>query len=230
MDAETGQTRPGAARSDGRGRHTGRVSVCLDAEDDIAVTRAVHARCAGGRGVAISAGPDTDAPEALILSLAVALGVLWRVPRRLHSGRSRMTDEDRAQLEWEIAWALHHRGVRDLWVLRAGRIGFPGWRWLREVAEREHLHLVLVLAGDAPDRWQGAALCGARLHLLAPARLRGPTPPGPWWQRPSHRRADRAPAAPIARPPGPKAHDVSPGAVNVGTSFSVIRTEVHGGP
>lgn len=178
-------------------RHAaGRVSVCFDPRDDVAVIRAVHARCAAGGQVALSPGPEAAAADTLALSLACALGVLWRVPRRLRNGRGVFSDDNRAQVEWEISWALHRDGIGVLWVLDAGRVGLPGWRWLHRLAVRERLHVVLLVARDPPDRWQAAALQGgASPQLLAPERLHpGPETP-PWWHRPgppSTRRANTA--------------------------------------
>lgn len=112
--------------------------------------------------------------------------MLWRIPRRLHSGRAVIAGDDLAAVRWEISWGLHRGGVTELWVLRAEHVGYLGWMWLRQVAEDEQLRLVLLTRGRPPNARQVAALRGCCWHHLNPDRLRlggHPDPPKPWWQQ-----------------------------------------------
>jgi len=89
-------------------------------------------------------------------------------------------------VRWEISWGLHRAGITELWVLRAEHVGYPGWTWLRELAEDEQLRLVLLTRGRPPNARQVAALRGCCWHHLNPDRLRlgggRRDPPRPWWQ------------------------------------------------
>lgn len=201
-----------------RGLGGGRVSVCFDPADDVAVVRAVHTRCAAGGQVAVRLGPDAAVADTVALSLALELGVLWRVPRRLRSGRAVFSADDREELEWEISWALHRDGIDVVWVLDAGRVAMLGWRWLRHLAVRERVHVVLLVVGDPPDRWQAAALRGnAGPRLLPPERLH----PGPggcsWWERPAHRRAGASVPVSHKRP-----STTDPDSLGVGNAFPQV--------
>lgn len=168
-----------------------RVDVCFDPDDDVAITHAVHARCTRGSGcIALAPGPDTGTAEQLQLHLLLTLGVLWRMPRRLQSGRTYLSEKDLAVVGWEISWALHRAGITELWVLRAEQVGITGWAWLRDIAEREQLRLVLMNRGHPPEAYHLAALRGCQLHRLNPDQLRPaghPEPPAPWWQHPTIR-------------------------------------------
>jgi len=80
------------------------VEVCFDPDDDLAVTRGVHARCRPGSGrIALAPGADTGTEVHLMLHLLCALSVLWRIPRRLHSGRALIAGDDLAAVRWEIS-------------------------------------------------------------------------------------------------------------------------------
>lgn len=122
-----------------------------------------------------------------MLHLLAALGALWRIPDRLQTGRASIAGEGLAAANWEISWALHRAGITELWVLRAGTVGFLAWRWLRHMAEREDLRLVLMVSGEPPGPEQAAALRGCHVQLLDPDRLGRPRarPSPPWWQTPS---------------------------------------------
>ncbi len=164
------------------------VEVCFDPDDDLELTRGVHARCRPGSGrIALAPGPDTGTGTEvqLMLHLLCALSVLWRIPRRLHSGRAVIAGDDLAAVRWEISWGLHRAGVAELWVLRAEHVGYLGWMWLRELAEDEQLRLVLLTRGRPPNARQVAALRDCCWHHLNPGRLRlggHADPPRPWWQ------------------------------------------------
>lgn len=163
------------------------VEVCFDPDDDLELTRGAHARCRPGSGrIAVAPGADTGTQVPLMLHLLCALSVLWRIPRRLHSGRAVIAGDDLAAVRWEISWGLHRGGITELWVLRAEHVGYPGWLWLRELAEDEQLRLVLLTRGRPPTASQVAALRGCCWHHLNPDRLRPggahPDPPRPWWQ------------------------------------------------
>lgn len=163
------------------------VEVCFDPDDDLELTRGAHARCRPGSGrVALTPGPDTGTEVQLMLHLLCALSVLWRIPRRLHSGRAVIAGDDLAAVRWEISWGLHRAGITELWVLRAEHVGYPGWTWLREIAEDEQLRLVLLTRGRPPNAPQVAALRGCCWHHLNPDRLRlgggRRDPPRPLWQ------------------------------------------------
>jgi hypothetical protein len=100
-----------------------RVAVCFDPDDDIAIAAAVQARCRPGTGrLAVAPGPGTGHVEALMLHLLAALGILWRIPHRLHSGRALITGADLTLVDWEISWALHRAGITELWAPSGPRL------------------------------------------------------------------------------------------------------------
>lgn len=148
-----------------------RVSVCVDLDDDVAVIRAIHHRFGPDRGhLVITVCPQAGTVEHLIRAMLIELNVLWRLPADLQRSGAFLEGQDRADAEWEISWALTRLGITRLWVLDADRATMFAWRWLRDTADREDLHLTLHTTA-VPAAVQVAALTGCRVRALSPDLL-----------------------------------------------------------
>lgn len=150
-----------------------RVSVCVDLDDDAAVIRTIHHRFVPDRGhLVLTVSPQGGTAEHLIRTMLIELNVLWRLPTHLQRSGVSLAGQDRAAAEWEISWALTRTGATHLWVLDADRATMFAWRWLRDTAEREDLHLTLHTTA-VPAAAQVAALTGCRVRALSPDQLLG---------------------------------------------------------
>jgi len=147
--------------------------VCVDLDDDVAVIRAIHHRFGQDRRhLVLTVCPQAGTVEHLIRSMLIELNVLWRLPTHVQRSGVSLEGQDRAAAEWEISWALTRTGITHLWVLDAHRASMFAWRWLRDTADREDLHLTLHTTA-VPADVQVAALTGCRVRALSPELLSG---------------------------------------------------------
>jgi len=150
-----------------------RVSVCVDLDDDAAVIRTIHHRFVPDRGhLVLTVSPQGGTVEHLIRAMLIELNVLWRLPADLQRSGVPLEGQDRAAAEWEISWTLTRLGITHLWVLDAHRATMFAWRWLRDTADREDLHLTLHTTA-VPADVQVAALTGRVVRALSPDLLSG---------------------------------------------------------
>jgi hypothetical protein len=157
------------------------IDVLLDPGDRRFVVDWVAALADRRRGrLVVSPTPGTTSTRLLWQDLVHALGRQFALPEAEVLARSIQPGH--------LAILLSEAGIRQIYVLRAHRLGPNGWNEMRRLAEASGIRLCFVVHAAGATRTQMEMLHGCQVHVVGLDSLPPPPKPVPitdrglaWW-------------------------------------------------